>query len=263
MKNRKFKVLMVLTLIVALTISAPMSVSAKAKKVGKVDAKMAMTYCPTSAAKAGELELSAFCSNAKKVVFYKASKLKGKYKKALTVKQGTSKFVKASAGLTFYKVQGINGKKKGKLSKVFATYNAGIQIAGIKAVEDGVVLSFAVDNTGDKAQDMIFKMNKDNGILVSGLNNDMPLPGTLVDETGVVVKTVTVAKNTQGVVNLKIALAPEVLALAQPQLETVLANGGKTDMMVSTSLGLTVNSQKLTAIINTSPDGFLYGICNR
>lgn len=268
MKNRKFRVLMVLTLIVALTISAPMSVSAKAKKVGKTKEAMAMTYCEASAEIPGKVELRAACSGAKNVVFYRASKVNGKYTKVATTKVKTPKLIASKPGLSFYKVQGVNGKKKGALSKAFASYKANFEVKDVK-LDNGLVLECDVDNSNGTC-DMVFNNGKELQAVVNYLGQDFIAKGSLVDETGAAQKSVTIAKGEQGKVYVSGTLEgvpSEMLSLAQPLIQQILQSGGKTTTAnVSLTMTLKVKSgsksYSMKAVANTSEKGFFYGISN-
>lgn len=152
MKGQKFKILLIVTLICTLVISAPMSVSAKSKAVGKVTFASVSTGTIETPDKHTKVSIYAYAKNGKKYEFYRAKSAKGKYKKVGYSVLGGSKDIKGGQNLSFYKVRGINGKKKGKFSSPMALYRIGFSEEDftINVSDTSVTMKFLVNNKHGK-----------------------------------------------------------------------------------------------------------------
>lgn len=166
MKSNKLRVLLVLTLILTLAVSTPISVTAKTKKIGKTQYTSAATYCNNELGGAykGKVSLYTYCKNAKKYEFYRATSPNGKFKRVATVKAGRGKYINATPGLSLFKARGINGKKKGKFGKVVASYNADLQVESCTANtnDNSIILKLFVDNSNSTSSMDFTTYNGDN-----------------------------------------------------------------------------------------------------
>lgn len=108
-----------IALAVAFTCAKP--ITANAAKIGKVKTLKVVSTANAADKKATISVSWSKAKNAKKYIVYRATAKKGKYKKVKTVKK-TTFTDKKKAGLFYYKVQPVNGKKKGKFSAKKGTY---------------------------------------------------------------------------------------------------------------------------------------------
>lgn len=218
--------LFILTLICAMTVCAPISVSAKAKKIAKP--YFLKPYTNVELASDGSYKatvpMTPFCSGATKVEIYKSTAEKGKYKKVTTVKTGKTKKISATPGLSFYKAKGINGKKKGSFSSPLAMYCAKTTIKDYKVnpADNSVNITLLVDNS--KSENSMTFVNSDSVLAAQFLcdkkitnlveskykgfqklydESYAEFTGHLVNESGNSVNETTIDANKEGLVYLK------------------------------------------------------------
>lgn len=112
-------IICVIALAFAFTCLKPAKVSAA--KIGKVKTIKVISTAKSTDKKATITVSWSKAKGAKKYIVYRATAKNGKYKKIKTVKK-TTFTDKKKAGLFYYKVRPINGKKKGKFSAKKGTY---------------------------------------------------------------------------------------------------------------------------------------------
>lgn len=161
MKNNKFRIVLVISLICTLVMSTSISVLAKSNTISKPSMQIS-TYSPYSNKHAGQSCFCTFsCKGSKKIEIYRSSTKSGKYKKYVTTKANSEKYKSVGNGLYFYKARGINGDNKGKFCSPKAAFKTDISLTGstVNYYDESIILRYSVDNTNSK-NDMVFYNNE-------------------------------------------------------------------------------------------------------
>ena len=226
MKNLKTCRILLLILIVTLVFTMPLSIFAKSKAIGKPKNYGVSTYFSKSAEYKSRDEFYASrCKGAKKCELFRASSAKGHFSKVATTYTGGKSCVqiKALPGVSFFKVRGINGKKKGEFTAPFVSYCTNISVSDyyVDNTNNCITATFLVDNTKGNC-DLLFKTDKKNDELLTeyqlnaseskDLYNEtgewsdeayQSFKGIIVNETGTEVDSTTIGKKQSGKIFVK------------------------------------------------------------